>query len=352
MFPTSILDLSDELLLHLLDAYLDPVSLVRIGKTCHRLSSLSKTSTLWERHIAHFDGCDETDGQGIASAQLFGALFQPRTPGWICAICNDTLLVRPSLSSSKTSSVWRCACVCRRVLLPLTVVGFSPARCGSSSLVIGFQRMLQELDNNFHLNLNLVDVLPTGEALAKVDLLLLCTTEGTELTDTEQRGLVHFVRHQGGTAIVSAFGNWSHFGHFNRRLSDWLGVRVMPGANFDFARRTTFIPGLPLGPWPSGGNFCNVGETEFTLQPEQHDDAPEGSTGEEEEDEEEEVRTSLFFPRGHERTVAGQVLVCSNFHFLADPDHWMGGLFHEPTDANRHLLLNLAAHAAAYRKSG
>lgn len=216
--------------------------------------------------------------------------------------------------------------------------------------MIGFRRMLQELENNFQLSLNLVDVLPNVDTLANVDLLILCTTEGTELTDAEQQGLIHFVRHQGGTAIVSAFGNWSRYGHFNRRLSDWLGVTVVPGANFVFELRTTFIPGLPLGPWHSEGIFHNIGETQFRFQQEQQDEAMEGSIGKGQ-DEEEEVRTSVFFPRGNARTGAGQVLVCSNYHFLADPNHWRGGLFLEPTAANRHMLLNLAAHAAAYRGS-
>ena len=37
--------------------------------------------------------------------------------------------------------------------------------------------------------------------------------------------------------------------------------------------------------------------------------------------------------------------MCSNYHWLADPAAWLGGLLHE--EANAALLLNLAAAAAA-----
>ena len=42
-----------------------------------------------------------------------------------------------------------------------------------------------------------------------------------------------------------------------------------------------------------------------------------------------------------------QVLVCSNYHWLADPSHWMGGTLFE--GANLPLLHNFVAGAVAAR---
>ena len=46
-------------------------------------------------------------------------------------------------------------------------------------------------------------------------------------------------------------------------------------------------------------------------------------------------------------TGAGRVLVCSNYHWLADPSHWMGGTLFE--GANLPLLHNFVAGAVAAR---
>jgi hypothetical protein len=322
----TILDLSDELLLHVLDLYLDPVSLARVGGACRRLSSLSRTPALWKRRIAPFAGTFEGAfaPDPKPSGRLFGALFAPRTRGWKCPACLDTLT---------TTSARCCPCVCRRQRFPLTVMGFSARRCRSSSLRRGFHRMLEKLMDNFEFSLELVDVLPDEESLRRVDMLLLCTTEGPELSDAEQQGLVNFVR-QGGTAIVSAFSTWSSFGHYNRKLSAWLGVSVVPGAAFSHPQVTTVAGGLPTGPWDSQGRLHNMGENQFTV------DTGGGMR---------KTYTSLYFRRGHACTGAGHVLVCSNFHWIADPHHWHGGRFQE--EANRHLLLNLVADAAIHRQS-
>lgn len=316
----SVFDLSDEILFRVLDSYLDPVSVARVGGTCRRLSVLSKSRGLWERLIAPFDSAD-TQGQA-ASSMLYGSLLQPRTPGWNCDVCGNTLYV------SSGSTRQRCVCVCRRVRLPLTVMGFSHQRCRSSSLSQGFDHMTQALIDNFDFNLQLVDSLPDEEALRGVDMLVLCTTEGPELTATELQNLMDFVR-RGGTAVVSAFSQWSSFGHYNRKLSQWLGVTVDPHAPF-LNERATLIPDAPMGPWDTLGRFINRGETEFMV------DVGGGSR---------EKRTSVYFPRGHDLTGNGQVFVCSNYHWIADPNHWNRGTFHR--GMNRHLLLNLAASAAA-----
>ena len=42
-----------------------------------------------------------------------------------------------------------------------------------------------------------------------------------------------------------------------------------------------------------------------------------------------------------------QVLVCSNYHWMADPSHWMGGTLFE--GANLPLLHNFIAGAVAAR---
>ena len=48
---------------------------------------------------------------------------------------------------------------------------------------------------------------------------------------TQARALQSFVR-GGGSAIVTAFTNWSASNHYNKALYEWLGVRAEPGASF------------------------------------------------------------------------------------------------------------------------
>jgi hypothetical protein len=82
----------------------------------------------------------------------------------------------------------------------------------------------------FDLKVMTQDRLSKG-SLSAVDVVMLCTTEGEQLDAEEQAELQEFV-HGGGTAIVSAFANWSAFNHYNRALSQWLGVSTVPRSAF------------------------------------------------------------------------------------------------------------------------
>jgi hypothetical protein len=42
-----------------------------------------------------------------------------------------------------------------------------------------------------------------------------------------------------------------------------------------------------------------------------------------------------------------QVMVVSNYHFLADPTHWHGGLYTQAD--NRAIMMNLVASSVAHR---
>lgn len=317
----TILHISDDVILDILDM-LDPVSLAQVHASCRQLHALSSRSSLWARHLRVFTGEREVlgaDPDCIPSCELFGRLFRPRTRGWHCDHCGDTLMPQHPLTQGFRQ---RCPCICRRVKMPLEMFSFAASRCGSSCLNSGFQDMANDLKEHFDFALRLSFRLP--ENLSDTDLVILCTTEAPELSDTEQSSLIAFVR-AGGTAILTAFSNWSRFGHFNRKLVEWLGVDVQPGSFLE--GRSTVVPDLPTHPWGCEPHLSNKGESHFVLD------------GEE--------RTCAFFPRGHRKTHAGQVFVCSNYHWLADEAKWMGGLYNDGD--NRSLLLNLAADAASRR---
>lgn len=63
--------------------------------------------------------------------------------------------------------------------------------------------------------------------------------------------------------------------------------------------------------------------------------------------------TWMFFPpRALEAggvTGSGRVLVCTNYHWLADRHFWVGGKFEEPEGRPKILLLNFVATALAAR---
>ena len=68
-----------------------------------------------------------------------------------------------------------------------------------------------------------------GEALAPLDALLLCTTEGPPLSAAELAALRAWVE-RGGALIVSAFSNWSAHEHYARDTVGWLGLQAPPAA--------------------------------------------------------------------------------------------------------------------------
>jgi hypothetical protein len=233
--------------------------------------------------------------------------------------------------------------------------------------------MRRVLDRRFDVTITTADRMEEGQ-LAHVDLIILCTTEGAELDDCEHRELQRFV-HAGGTAILSAFANWSAHDHYNKRLTDWLGITVTPHAHFcppatheltaecsklvSDAEQNPEVDALLSGPWGTVRELRNEGETQFQL-------AADGAAGG--------LVLGLdplsqpvlaFFPRlltpkSSHRTAEqdapragarrqGQVLVLSNLHCFADANAWNGGLWRH--DPNQRLLFNLISSALAWRLS-
>jgi hypothetical protein len=249
--------------------------------------------------------------------------------------------------------------------------------------------MLAELRYHFDLRLKTLNRLEPS-VLGDVHLAILCTTEGVALDRSEMQELQGFV-HGGGTAIVSAFSNWSAHDHFNENLVHWLGVDVIPHAPFNSCRiysglkafsldaqRVKDGPGMAQGellnasdaaglqvmldgPFGAVVTFRNTGETDFALHPVagrraivlvgEHDLRAELADS---------AHTLAFFPReipadgeGVRDTAEdidrppatpggagalsqpkqsfrkGQVLVLSNLHCFADSDAWLGGHWRE-----------------------
>jgi hypothetical protein len=141
---------------------------------------------------------------------------------------------------------------------------------------------------------------------AGLKVVMLCTTEGAALSDEEQSELRRFVTEQGGTAIVSAFSNWSRDNHYNEGLVGWLGVDVQPRAQFGEAHVHTIKMSPPCMPgvlgtlfaqagrngccaWGDVDTFVNKGETMFSLRPDARSIALTRHA--------ETMHTLVFFPR-------------------------------------------------------
>lgn len=259
----------------------------------------------------------------------------------------------------------RCPCVAARTeQLPLRLGSLSQTRSGSSALAGGgFTVMLATLRRHFTFEHKDIEALQ-DDTLASLDMLVLCTTAGRALDALELAALRAWVE-RGGALIVSAFANWSAFGHYAEKTVGWLGVETIPRTAFG-GLVTHRIPLDPIkpnndatsmllkGPFGQPEHFVNLGESEFTVS------ANAVSYGA--------VKLSptlLFYPP---KSVAnggvtgkGRVLICSNYHWLADPQHWDGGLFayrhrgveqfqpHQALRPNQALLLNFIAGAIAAR---
>lgn len=257
----------------------------------------------------------------------------------------------------------RCPCVATRTnLLPLRLGSLVSRRSGTSALSGGgFNNMLVALARYFAFEHIEMDTLQE-DTLAPLDILLLCTMEGPPLGADELRALRSWVE-GGGSLITSAFSNWSAWNHFAANTVGWLGLETIPHADFDGLREHELINlrsqgsdtdrtyQLLAGPFGQPAHFINMGESNFRVLP---DAMQFGAVG---------LASKLVFypPRllSHGGvTGKGRVLVCSNFHWLADPNHWNGGLFncrprevakHEAERPNQALLLNFVAGAVAAR---
>eukprot|EP01051_Picozoa_sp_SAG22_P009191 SAG22_NODE_748_length_7489_cov_39.991070_4_plen_749_part_00 len=290
--------------------------------------------------------------------------FEPQPPAqparW-CTRCAGTLV----------SSLWdgrRCSCVATRgARLPLTLLSLSRARSVSTSLadLSTFSEMREALGELFELEVRTPDRL-SDAVLRGVDVAVLDTTEGRSgLAAEEASALRRFVQ-GGGTAVVSAFSNWSRNGGYNRALVEWLGVAVTERAAFGRAIvteidarnewvaagvRTSGAAQPPLLPNQVGElldrpfgpvrSMTNCGETGFRLTAEVARGGWCARLG----------PSLAFFPRRIAGSPQGdgQVLVVANYHWLADRRAWNGGRWNTPS--NQALFLNLAASALAYQTS-
>lgn len=209
------------------------------------------------------------------------------------------------------------------------------------------------------------------EELNNFDVLVLCTTEAPELTEDQVAALSAWVQ-RGGCLVVSAFSNWSGHQHFATRTVGWLGISTLPQAQFEGMRRHRLEPPegdsgeaarrILAGPFGKVRELVNLGESEFELRREatqrgavilNRSSSPEHSP---------QLATLVYYPpcpvaRGGV-SGNGRVLVCSNYHWLADPEWWNGGLIAWRPDSvedgealrpNQTFLLNFIADAVASR---
>jgi len=164
----------------------------------------------------------DVDASTASSLELFADLAH-RTRVRACP-CRHSLLLADGT---------RCPCVAARTnCLPLRLGAFAPARSGSSALSSGgFTELHACLRERFHLAaLHEILALDTP-ALAPIDVLVICTTEGPALGADELAALRAWVQ-RGGALITSAFSNWSAHAHFAAETVAWLGLRTVPQARF------------------------------------------------------------------------------------------------------------------------
>jgi hypothetical protein len=196
-------------------------------------------------------------------------------PASLCQLCGDTLRRLDSHYGR------RCPCIAARgAQLPLRLFSLSPGRSGGSSLdtLATFSEMRATLGELFELSVVTADRIEP-DSLCDVDMVILCTTEGEGLSGEEQTELHRYV-YGGGTAIVSAFANWSAHHHYNIALTSWLGVESTEGADFGQRQEYCLEESVPQwlrcrSVWGSANHvhFVNTGETPFRLL------AGEGTSG-------------------------------------------------------------------------
>lgn len=291
--------------------------------------------------------------------------------------CKGTLLLPPSCTQGERR---RCPCIVTRSdkCLPLGIGCLSENRSRSSCFATshGFSTMRMTIAQHFHVTdqsrvIHPIDTI-TSDTLHNLDVFILCTTEGPALSQLELTSLQEWVYQHGGALITSAFSNHSTHGHYAEQTVGWLGITPTQRARFMPTTTNTVQPHqqpplIPVaaiddetaalvsnGPFGPVTVFRNVGDTIFRTG----DSAERGAVSL--------VRTFgdrdlvaegkaqlLFYPPGGRLTGRrGRVLLCSNFHWLANRDYWNGGTFLEMADGGRtqkNLFLNFVAGAVASR---
>lgn len=322
-------------------------SVVAVKRTCEKLSREVSSDAVWTALLTRFFRDAKLDPAVGQAMSLFDKLAAEP-----CATCNRELMLRDGN---------RCPCVTHRAHVPLTLGAFG-YRAGDSSLSSGgFSAMLRTLDDCFVFERHQLEALDAS-ALAPLDVLVLCTTEGPPLQSRELVALRAWLE-QGGALIVSAYSSWSTYGHYAADTVGFLGIETVPNA-FHLSRRTHVLQrndatrDLLEGPFGALTLFTNCGETRFLAKPEAFEDygavrlvtQGRGTRLLTEQLAEPTSDTLLFYPPNTSQrgvTGKGRVLLCSNYHWLADADYWNGGTF--TMNNHKYLLLNFIAGALANR---
>eukprot|EP00448_Togula_jolla_P026065 CAMPEP_0170650300 /NCGR_PEP_ID=MMETSP0224-20130122/45733_1 /TAXON_ID=285029 /ORGANISM="Togula jolla, Strain CCCM 725" /LENGTH=375 /DNA_ID=CAMNT_0010981961 /DNA_START=39 /DNA_END=1167 /DNA_ORIENTATION=- len=364
----------DQIVLHTL-GWLDAVSLVNVGAGCMRLQKLR--DGLWAATLERLLPAAHVRRSKIHldPRSLLVELVTSGDGSWRacdpCEACQLSLEVTTPLGHRGP-----CPCLSRRMKLPLVLSSFSLASSGGGSVCEhpGFSELRCMLAEHFALETRPFDTIEPG-LLHGVHLLVLETTYLTRaLLKTELEEIWRFVR-AGGTAVFNAFSHMSSSGTYAEELLAPLGISVQQGAPFGRATahpidmesveqalldvgfpRNRMLRGYRAGQLveepedysPRLPMFANVGETLFKVGPD--------AVGALQLTRRRVLRNTggmafgglALFPRGTPMTELGQVLVCSNMHFMADAQHWQGGT----CKANKPFLLNLAASAATQGFAG
>ncbi len=284
----------------------------------------------------------------------------------------------------------RCPCVVKRTKSnSLRVGALHFRRSRSSSLNSGgFETLREILMEEFAFGGEFEEFLTLdGPNLSNIDVLVICTTEGPSLNQNEVQNLQRWVD-GGGALLISAFSNWSRFNHFASVTVGWLGIRTRRWDPFGQPLEHTIDPMMvdvdveesssnkncnkeersrrckekeishlaTAGPFGQVKTLTNQGETLFQITNDAYNlgAIPLTKRYGEKNLINEQLGHLVFFPPadldGQERKRHGRILVCSNYHWLCDRDHWNGGfLANEEQNSSKVLLLNFIASAVAAR---
>lgn len=406
--PVTLLLLPTELLIVIAKHLNDPISTCRFGLASRSTRSVGHAEEVWASLLARLWPDAPPLLQSVHPMQRFVGLAYPNLIPKLSKDRTGTMLMQflPRQTAVNVACPWgRCGgtllhagrrCICaptRCIELPLRIASLDAQRAGSSSFTNrpGFTQMLTSLKACYALTVETLSKLD-GASLAPLDVLVLCTTEGPALDADELVAVRRWVEN-GGALVVSGFSNWSRHGHFAADTVGWLGLVTRPNAQFGRESKSQLEPharSRTPQPYTHGASatgelapatddettalldfsrfgldrrapFSNVGETHFSVTDQAFEAGAvqlvvnEGSSSSRSTTNLlERRRANLVFyppdPTGESGATVvgrGRVLVCSNYHWIADARHWMGGKVSE--GANLPLLHNFVAGAVAAR---
>jgi len=389
---TRLYQLPDDILVSII-SYLCIPTISTFTKTCLTLRAIlySNDEQIWSYLIStyfpDFVFPPQTTSATVSKKEMFCMYYTNSFP---CPVgCKGTLLLHNSFNQHRR----RCPCIVPRSVfnysnkaqtrlfkcLPLIVACLCQSRSGTSCFATseGFTQLRKIIRKNFSSpeESEILQVTEINERTLNrsVHVFILCTTEGPPLSDDELKALQRWVQKDGGALIVSAFSNWSQYEHFAEKTVGWLGVQTIRGCGFlpttnhkispycssDYTINETssLITHGPYGPIKV---FRNIGDSMVRTTPETF--TKYGAV---------QLVTSLgsrnllaagkaqllFYPpsnyqRDNNMIVTsgrGRILLCTNYHWLADSSHWDGGTILATGGSQINLFLNFVAGALASR---